>query len=163
MKPESRQVTASRTDERTVLLLTDRRGSVLKRHLTNAGYLVAETFTPDQAVAICVNSPVDVVVLDQSFFVETDGWSVAQSLKAVKANVCVVLVISVERFTKDLPQGVDAMVTEDNAADLLTCLDRLLPKTAASSTEAEPAKGEVVRSKHPVSLREWCDGADSPE
>src|SRR5690242_7572480 len=96
MTPESPQATPPRGEGKTVLLLTDRRKSVLRQHLTNAGYLVAETFTPDQAVAICVNSPVDVVVLGQSFFVETDGWSVAQSLKAVKANVCVLLVISVE-------------------------------------------------------------------
>src|SRR5689334_23425949 len=124
MTPESRQATP-RGNGRTVLLLTDRRRSVLRRHLTNAGYLVAETFTPDQAVAICVNSPVDAVVLDQSFFVETEGWSVAQSLKAVKANVCVILVISVEKFNEEVPQGVDAMVTGENSADLLACLERI--------------------------------------
>ena len=64
MTPESPQV-ASGGEGKTVLLLTDRR-SALKRHLTNAGYLVAETFTPDQAVAICVSSPVDVVVVGQA-------------------------------------------------------------------------------------------------
>ena len=118
--------TASRGDGKTVLLLTDRRKSVLKRHLTKVGYLVAETFTPDQAVAICVNSPVDAVVLDQSFFVETDGWSVAQSLKAVKAKVCVLLMIPVEKFAVELPLGVDAMCTGDNPVDLLACLDGVL-------------------------------------
>ena len=86
MTPESPPAAASSGEGKTVLLLTDRRRSLLKRHLTHAGYLVAETFTPDQAVAICVNSLIDVVVLDQSFFVETAGWSVAQSLKAVKAE-----------------------------------------------------------------------------
>jgi len=162
--PESPPDAASRGEGKTVLLLTDRRRSLFKRHLTHAGYLVAETFTPDQAVAICVNSPIDVVVLDQSFFVETDGWSVAQSLKAVKANVCVLLVISVERFTEELPQGVDAMITEGNPADLLACLARLLPKTEAPpATKADADKGEIVRSKHPVSLRDWCEGIDSPE
>ena len=164
MSPESPQATAPRGDGRTVLLLTDRRRSLLKRQLTNAGYLVAETFTPDQAVAICVNSPIDAVVLDQSFFVETDGWSVAQSLKAVKASVWVVLVITVEKFAEELPHGVDAMITGDNAADLLACLGRLMPKTEALvAKEVEPEKGEIVRSKHPVSLRDWCEGIDSPE
>ena len=81
MTPESPPQVTSPGDGKTVLLLTDRRKSALKRHLTNAGYLVAETFTPDQAVAISVNSPVDVVVLDQSYFVETDGWSVANPSK----------------------------------------------------------------------------------
>lgn len=160
--PETPQVT-SRGDGKTVLLLTDRRRSGLKRHLTNAGYLVAETFTPDQAVAICVNSPVDVVVLDQSYFVETEGWSVAQSLKAVKANVCVALVIPVEKFNEGLPQGVDAMVTGEDAAELLGCLNRLVSRAAPQQPEAGPPKGEVVRSKHPISLREWCEGMDSPE
>jgi len=160
--PESHQA-ASRGEGKTVLLLTDRRKSVLKRHLTTAGCLVAETFTPDQAVAICVNSPVDAVVLDQAFFVETEGWSVAQSLKAVKANVCVILVISVERFNEELPQGVDAMVGE-SASDLLACLDRLVHRVEDGAQKEVPsAKGEIVRSKHPVSLEKWCEGVDSPE
>lgn len=161
--PESRQA-APRGEGKTVLLLTDRRKSVLKRHLTNVGYLVAETFTPDQAVAICVNSPVDAVVLDQAFFVETDDWSVAQSLKAVKANVCVILVISVERFTEELPQGVDAIVADENASDLLACLDRFAHKQEVGvQKEVQSPKGEVVRSKHPVPLEQWCEGMDSPE
>jgi len=162
MTPDSRQATA-RGDGKTVLLLTDRRKSVLKRHLTNAGYLVAETFTPDQAVAICVNSPVDAVVLDQSFFVETEGWSVAQSLKAVKANVCVILVISVEKFNEEVPQGVDAMVTGENSTDLLACLERIFQKDESCEHKEAPAKGEIVRSKHPVSLEKWREGFDSPE
>lgn len=162
MTPETPQVT-SRGDGKTVLLLTDRRRSGIKRHLTNAGYLVAETFTPDQAVAICVNSPVDVVVLDQSYFVETDGWSVAQSLKAVKATVCIVLVISVEKFNEELPQGVDAMVTGGDAAELLACLSRLVSRNAPQQAEAGSGKGEVARGKHPVSLHESFEGIDSPE
>jgi PleD family two-component response regulator len=162
MRPETPQVT-SRGDGKTVLLLTDRRRSALKRYLTNAGYLVAETFTPDQAVAICVNSPVDVVVLDQAYFVETDGWSVAQSLKAVKAHVCVLLVIPVEKFNEEVPQGVDAMITGEDEAELLGCLERLLSKIAPQQAEAASAKGEIVHSKHPVSLEDWCEGVDSPE
>lgn len=155
---------ASRGDGKTVLLLTDRRKSVLKRDLTKVGYLVAETFTPHQAVAICVNSPVDAVVLDQSFFVETNGWSVAQSLKAVKARVYVILVIPVEKFTEELPQGVDAMCTGDNPVDLLACLERLLfQNEGAAPADGTAPKGEIVRSKHPVSLDEWREGVDSPE
>jgi hypothetical protein len=103
-------------------------------------------------------------VLDQSFFIETDGWSVAQSLKAVKANVCVVLVIPVERYTDELPQGVDAMITDENSADLLACLERLFPRNEVPApAEVAPPRGEIVRSKNPVSLSEWSKGADSPE
>jgi len=162
MTPESPPQVTSPGDGKTVLLLTDRRKSALKRHLTNAGYLVAETFTPDQAVAISVNSPVDVVVLDQSYFVETDGWSVAQSLKAVKAHVCVLLVIPVEKVNEGLPQGVDAMITGEDEAELLGCLERLL-SIAPQPAQAASMKGEIVRSKHPVSLKDWCEGIDSSE
>jgi hypothetical protein len=39
-----------------------------------------------------------------------------------------------------------------------------MPKTEAPvAKEVEPEKGEIVRSKHPVSLRDWCEGIDSPE
>src|SRR5215813_12618077 len=137
MTPESYQ-RISRDHGKTVLLLTDRRRSVLKRQLTKTGYLVAETFTPDQAVAICANSPVDAVVIDQSFFVE--------------------------KFTDDLPQGVDAMTAGENPTELLACLERLFHQSeGATQTAHTSAKGEIVRSKHRVSLEEWCEGVDSPE
>src|SRR5438105_4316203 len=43
-------------------------------------------------VAICVNNPVEAVILDQEHFIQTEGWSVAQSLKLIRRNLCVVLV-----------------------------------------------------------------------
>lgn len=117
----------------TILLLVDRRTSVLKRHLVENGFRVVESYTTDRAVAICVNNTIDAAVLDQECFVETDGWSVAQSLKAVKPNLCIVLVSSAKRLQKKLPEGVDAMIDSGDIDALLTSLRRL---TAHSTAQA---------------------------
>lgn len=112
--------------QRTVLLLLDRRGSnLIRKRLITAQYGVVETFTTDHAVAVCANNPVDAVILDQDLFIETGGWSVAQSLKAVKAHLCVLLVTNAERVAKKLPKGVDAMIDRDPEAVLVE-LNRLL-------------------------------------
>ena len=112
--------------QRTVLLLLDRRGSnLIRKRLITAQYDVVETFTTDHAVAVCANNLVDAVILDQDLFIETGGWSVAQSLKAVKAHLCVLLVTNAERVAKKLPKGVDAMIDHDPEAVLVE-LSRLL-------------------------------------
>jgi hypothetical protein len=49
--------------------------------LVENGFRVVESYTTDRAVAICVNNSIDAAVIDQDCFVETDGWSVAQSMK----------------------------------------------------------------------------------
>jgi DNA-binding NtrC family response regulator len=85
-----------------------------------------ESFSTDHAVAVCVNNSIDAVILDQACFVETDGWSVAQSVKAAKPNLCVVLVSSSKKLSKAMPKAVDAMVAGDNSIELLTALKRLL-------------------------------------
>lgn len=92
-----------------------------------------ESYTTDRAVAICVNNTIDAAVLDQECFVETDGWSVAQSLKAVKPNLCIVLVSSARILHKKLPEGVDAMIDAGNPDALLTVLRRLMANSASSS------------------------------
>ena len=116
-----------RVPQRTVLLLLDPQGSsLLKKRLNKAQYRVLETYTTDHAVAVCVNNPVHAAILDQELFVETGGWSVAQSLKAVQANLCVLLVTEAKPLTKKLPKGVDAIVTGRNSNELLMALDRLL-------------------------------------
>ena len=110
----------------TVICLVDRRRSPLSRVMRNAGFTVIDTFTADQAVAICVNNHVDVVVLDQDFFVETEGWSVAQSLKLVKQNLCVLLVSRATRLHKALPKGVDAIVSQGNPQHVVVALREML-------------------------------------
>ena len=110
----------------TVLLLADRRQSQTSRALKGAGFRLMTTFTPDHAVAICVNNNVDAVVLDQEHFVVTENWSVAQSLKMIKPDICVVLVVRGKIVAGDLPTGIDAIVPERDAQALLKVLKKIL-------------------------------------
>lgn len=87
--------------------------------MRDAGITVIETFTTDQAVALCVSNKIDCVVLDQEFFVETDGWSVAQSIKLVKPSICVLLATRARALNDRLPQGVDAMVSHNDTNVIL--------------------------------------------
>lgn len=117
----------------TILLLADRRQSKTSKGLRAAGFHLLTTFTADHAVALCVNNDVDAVVLDQQHFVVTDGWSVAQSLKMIKARMCVVLVGRGKILARELPQGIDAIVPEGNTERLLNTLDQLLRAPLAGS------------------------------
>lgn len=108
----------------TVLLLADRRRSPLKRFLSR-DYEVMETFTTDRAVAVCVNNSVDVVVLDQDLFIETDGWSVAQSLKSAKPRLYVLLAMRANQLSKRKPKGVDAIVSAEDPNDVIAEINRL--------------------------------------
>ena len=62
-----------------VLCLIDRRANRLAQRLQAAGHHVYQSFTADHAVSMCVNHYIDVAVLDQAIFVETDCWSVARA------------------------------------------------------------------------------------
>jgi len=110
----------------TIVLLADRRQSQTARVLKGSGYRLMTTFTPDHAVAICVNNPVDAVILDQEHFIQTEGWSVAQSLKLIRHSLCVILVVRGKIVGSDLPRGVDAVVPDHDAQALLATLKHLL-------------------------------------
>jgi len=114
------------TDAPTVVCLVDRRRNPLSRVIRNAGFTVIDSFTPDQVVAVCVNNRIDCVVLDQDFFVEVDGWSVAQSLKLVRRSLCVLLVSRATRLHDRLPKDVDAMVSQDQPQQVINMLRQLL-------------------------------------
>lgn len=114
-----------------VLLLVDRRRSRTMKFLKDAGYSLMTTYTPDHAVAICVsNNRMDAVVLDQAHFVETEGWSVAQSLKMVCHNLLVILIVRGTLLGGPLPQGVDTVVHEHDSAGLLKALKHAALKQA---------------------------------
>ena len=110
----------------TIVLLADRRHSQTSKALKGSGYRVVTTFTPDHAVAMCVNNPVDAVILDQEHFIQTEGWSVAQSLKMIRRSLCVLLVVRGKIVTSDLPAGVDAVVPDHDAPALLATVKHLL-------------------------------------
>jgi DNA-binding response OmpR family regulator len=110
----------------TIICLVDRRRNPLSRVLRHAGFTVIDSFTADQVVAICVNNNIDAVVLDQDFFVETEGWSVAQSLKLIRPNVCVLLVSRAKRLHDRVPKGVDMIVTQDEPRHAVAALRKML-------------------------------------
>lgn len=106
-----------------VLCLIDRRSNRLAQRLRAAGHHVYESFTADHAVSLCVNHYIDVVVLDQAIFVETDCWSVAQSIKSVRPSVQVVLMTRGIMISEQKPLGVDAILGHGATADLLQYLE----------------------------------------
>ncbi len=118
--------TFMKSSTHTILLLADRRHSETAKTLKGYGYKVMTTYTPDHAVAICVNNRVDAVILDQEHFVQTEGWSVAQSLKMIRHNICVVLVVRGKIVAKVLPEGVDFVVPEQNMTALTNALKQAL-------------------------------------
>ena len=84
------------------------------------------TYTPDHAVAICVNNPVDIVILDQEHFIQTEGWSVAKSLKMIRQKVCVILVVRGKIVGSEPPDGVDAVVPDHDAQSLIATIKHIL-------------------------------------
>ena len=98
----------------TVVCLVDRRRNAVARGMRKAGITVIETFTTDQAVAVCVSNHVDAIVLDQEFFIEVDGWSVAQSVKMVRPSACVLLATRAKILTQRYPKGVDAVLPSED-------------------------------------------------
>jgi hypothetical protein len=69
---------------------------------------------------------VDAVILDQEHFILTEGWSVAQSLKLIRNNLCVILVVRGKIVGPDLPAGVDAVVPDHDSLALTATLKHLL-------------------------------------
>jgi hypothetical protein len=69
---------------------------------------------------------VDAVILDQEHFIQTEGWSVVQSLKMIRSNLCVVLVVRGKLVGSNLANGVDAVVPDQDAQALTATLKQLL-------------------------------------
>lgn len=109
-----------------VLLLADRRQSHTGKLLKDAGCRLMTTFTPDHAVALCVNNDIDAVVLDQEHFVVTENWSVAQSIKMIKPRICVILIVHGKIVSQALPPSIDAIVNDGDTDSLLRTLKELL-------------------------------------
>ena len=131
---------------KTVLLLADRRQSHTLKALRTAGYHVMLSFTPDHAVALCVNNETDAVILDQEHFVVTEDWSVAQSIKMIKPRTCVVLIVRGKIVSHDLPAGIDAMISDGEPETLLRALNDLLEAFTgkAGAKKAKPLREETA-------------------
>ena len=111
---------------RTILLLADRRQNDTAKALKTAGYQLIMSFTADHAVALTVGSSVDAVILDRAHIDVAESWSVAKSLKLVRANICVVLVVSGGITAEETLSGVDAIVPEGDMPALLKTISNLL-------------------------------------
>ena len=121
-----------------VLCLIDRRSNRLAQRVRAAGHQVYESFTPDHAVSMCVNHQIDVAVLDQAIFVETDCWSVAQSIKSVRPSVQVVLMTRGIMIADQKPLGVDAVLGHGAVPELLQYLDSLDRATRTATLDDYP-------------------------
>ena len=109
----------------------DRPQAGLCRTLRNHGFKVLESYSADHAVALCAAEPIKAVLLHQGLFVEVAGWSVAQSIKLVKKDICVVLVLNAEFVNKKrLPKGVDAVVPDGQPKQVAAVLDQVLGSLA---------------------------------
>lgn len=84
------------------------------------------SFTADHAVALTVGNSVDAVILDREHIDVAESWSVAKSLKLVRANICVVLVVSGGITAEETLSGVDAIVPEGDMPALLKTISALL-------------------------------------
>jgi DNA-binding response OmpR family regulator len=115
-----------KTPSAIIVLLADRKHSQTAKALKDFGYTLMTTYTPDHAVAICVNNPVDMVILDQEHFIQTEGWSVAKSLKMIRQKVCVILIVRGKIIGTEPPEGVDAVVPDHDAQSLIATVKHIL-------------------------------------
>lgn len=93
----------------------------MRNAIPTRDYEVLSASTPEQAVAVCVSNHVSAVVLDSEFSTEA-GWSAAQSLKMVKPELFVMLLL--ESAAGTVPSGVDAVAPSHST--MLTKLKGLL-------------------------------------
>ncbi len=110
----------------SILCVADRRNDRLTRALRERGHSVVEVYTGDQGVAVAVGTFFDAVVLDQALFVETEGWSLAQSFKLVRPSICILLVsraLQVKHRRK--PEGVDSIVPMNDLPEIVRTLEQL--------------------------------------
>jgi DNA-binding NtrC family response regulator len=125
-----------RKDERPkrnplVLLLLDAYSPYLERLLKLRGYEVCRTDTPEHAVAVCCGNDVRVVVLDQHFLGESDGWSLPQSLRMVRSGISVILLHRGPLPENiQLPEGVDRIVSDTDVQSILQAVKECMQDRA---------------------------------
>lgn len=122
---ERRVVGQSKAHRGLIAWLISRADRLLLRKLQTLGFKVLEAYATDKLVADCVNQPVEVVILDQNYFVETAGWSVARSVKHIKPHAYVILVARQSWPHDRLPKGVDAIVPVGEPQQLLGLVEQL--------------------------------------
>lgn len=94
----------------------------LERILRTTGYTVVVPPTPDQGVAICVHNRIAAVLVDEGTLTAVEDWSLARSFKAVSPNTPVLLMVRDPGSHKDLPPGVDCVVSENEPLQVVKAL-----------------------------------------
>jgi DNA-binding NtrC family response regulator len=106
-----------------ILLLLGTRSRFLQQLLQSEGYATAYASTAAHALALCVSSPIQAIVIDERLLASVDGWSVAQSVKMVKPALPVILFSDrrdAEAMT--LPTAVDFVVSSAEIQQLTSVL-----------------------------------------
>jgi CheY-like chemotaxis protein len=113
-------------------LLLKTRSGLLESLLRQWGYAVARVTSGEHAVAVCLHNPVEAVVIDQSALAEVEHWSLAQSLKMVRSDVSVIVLLHGPVPKGEPPQAVDCMVSASNTQHLLRALKKCVQRAKAA-------------------------------
>lgn len=113
---------------RLVLLLVGGRYFELEKLLHRRRYTVVVPATPDHAVAVCLHNRIVAALIDEEFLAEADGWSVAESLKAVSPNIRVVLLVRGSAAKGYSLKGVDYIVNDREPRQVVNALRKAVPR-----------------------------------
>lgn len=105
-----------------ILLMAAGHNEKLERLLLTKGYTVVVPPTSDQAVAFCLHNRIAAVLIDEGMLTEVEDWSLARSFKGVSPNTPVLLLVRDPDAQKDLPPGVDFIVSKSEPAQVLNAL-----------------------------------------
>lgn len=105
-----------------VLLIAAGHYEGLERTLLTSGYTLVVPPTPDQAVAVCLHNRVAAVLIDEGMLTEVEDWSLARSFKGVSPNTPVLLLARDSGAHREMPPGVDCVVSENEPMQVLKAL-----------------------------------------
>jgi DNA-binding NarL/FixJ family response regulator len=105
-----------------ILLMVAGHYESLERLLLTRGYTVVVPPTSDQAVAVCLHNRIAAVLIDEGTATDVEEWSLARSLKAVSPNTPVLLLVRDPSAHRNLPPGVDCIVSESEPSQVLQAL-----------------------------------------
>jgi DNA-binding NtrC family response regulator len=112
-----------------ILLFLPNRQIRLERLLRREGFTVVAPSEADQAVAVCLanRNRIAAAIIDESFALEVEEWSLARSLKAVCPNTPVVIIAqNLDPERRDLPEAVDCCVSDEEPGEVLELLRRYI-------------------------------------
>ena len=111
------------------LACSQRSLAILQAALKNAPveFSILTATTTDQAVAACVAHAVSAAVVDAEA-IRGQEWTVVKTLKAVRAQLPIILLEDRKSERDSLPENVDAVVSIDSPAELYHTISSLVGK-----------------------------------